>query len=1139
MSASRRIGLAGFRLSTHVVLMFLAVATARAEDNVKVEVVPQIQHSNFVTSVAVSPSGRHVVSGSADKTLRLWDVATGRLIRVIEGHALPVTAVAFSPDERSVASGSADKTLKLWDVATGKLVRSFEGHSDTVTSIAYSRDGRSLVSGSWDKTLRLWDVATGRLLHTFKGHANTVESVAFSPDGGSIVSGSADKTLRLWNVATGDLLLTLIGHSDTVNSVAYAPDGHSVVSGSGDHTIKFWDAATGNVLRTLDGHLLPVSSIAVSPDGRSVVSGSWDKTLKLWEASTGKLLRTFVGHSDTVNSVGFSPDGLGVYSGSLDRTIKQWDTGTGRLLRTFDGLSSLVECVAFSPDGRRVVSGGADNVLRLWDAGTGKLLQSFIGHSDLVTAIAYSPDGRGIISGSADKTLRLWDVATGNLLRTFVGHSDTINSVAYAPDGKSVVSGSDDHTIKLWDTATGGVLRTFVGHSDTVNSVAYAPDGRSVVSGSGDHTVKLWNATTGQLLRTFMGYWSYVASVAFSPDGRTVVSGNWDNTVRLWDVATGRLLRTFNGHSGAVTSVAFSPDGRNVASGSWDKTLRLWDVATGKPLQTYDGHSDVVNSIAYAPDGRSLVSGSADTTVRFWTRPSGLPILELLASRDGAWLALTPAGYYDLGGNGEDLLHLVYGTRVLSVGQTFDQLYRPDLVQAALNGDLDGRYTDAASKLNLETVLDSGPPPQLEHLADRDDRAGDTIRISLRITGTGGGVGNRIDWKVNGVGQGDPTPPALSSMEGSLASTVITQTLGLVPGRDNDIVVTAYNRAGIVASPALKIIVDKFGFASSRPPRMFVLALGVNNYRMTGYHLDYAAGDATSFARALEVVGRALVEVEPPSTLTNEQVTESGISSAFDKIADEAKPDDVFVLFLAGHGKSIGGKYYYLPQTIDFVAAQSVEKYGIGQDKWDAWLRKIPAQKSLIVIDTCDSAAFTASRGSDTARQTAMAQFQHATGRNIIAAARNAALEGFRDHGVLTYALLEALDIKAARGGDEEVRVGALASYVARRVPEITMTTEGVRQDPYLSLSGNDFPIGLRQPAVLEASGEAIPNEPTHVLIRAVLVRESPADDAKVIHELPANTLVRTIEFDGTWAIVARNGHKLGYVPLEALGRLQ
>ncbi|NCR78281.1 MAG: protein kinase [Microcystis aeruginosa K13-06] len=281
-------------------------------------------HSDWVKSVAYSPDGRYLASGSDDKTIKIWEVATGKELRTLTGHSSGVLSVVYSPDGRYLASGSADKTIKIWEVAKGKELRTLTGHSDRVRSVVYSPYGRYLASGSWDKTIKVWEVVTGTELRTLAGYSGWVWSVVYSPYGRYLASGSWDNTIKIWEVATGTELRTLTGHSGSIWSVAYSPDGRYLASGGDDDTIKIWEVATGKQLRTLTGHSDWVKSVAYSPDGRYLASGSGDKTIKIWEVATGKELRTL---TSGVESVVYSPDGRYLASGSGDKTIKIWRVG--------------------------------------------------------------------------------------------------------------------------------------------------------------------------------------------------------------------------------------------------------------------------------------------------------------------------------------------------------------------------------------------------------------------------------------------------------------------------------------------------------------------------------------------------------------------------------------------------------------------------------------------------------------------------------------------------------------------------------------------------------------------------------------------------------------------------------------------
>ena len=279
-----------------------------------------------VNSVAFSPDGKTLASGSRDATIKIWNVATGQEIRTLKGHSDWVHSVAFTPDGKTLASGSSDKTIKIWNVATGEEIRTLKAHSDRIFSVALSQDGRTLARGNFDGTIEIWNVATWQEIRTFKVDGVLVSSIALSQDGRTLAIGSvfSPMNIKILNVATGEEIRTLKGHSNTVFSVAFSPDGRTLASDSADKTIKIWNVATWQEIRTLKGLNDTFNSVAFSPDGRTLASGSIDKTIKIWNVTTGQLIRTLQGHSRWVSSVAFSPDGRTLASGSGDATIKIW-----------------------------------------------------------------------------------------------------------------------------------------------------------------------------------------------------------------------------------------------------------------------------------------------------------------------------------------------------------------------------------------------------------------------------------------------------------------------------------------------------------------------------------------------------------------------------------------------------------------------------------------------------------------------------------------------------------------------------------------------------------------------------------------------------------------------------------------------
>jgi WD40 repeat protein len=589
---------------------------------------PQVlSHPSQVYQVSFSPDGKTLASASSDKTVKLWDVVTGKKLKTLNGHPDGFNRVSFSPDGKTLASASSDKTVKLWEVGTGKELKTLNGHQSLVFSVSFSPDGKTLASASSDKTVKLWDVGTGKELKTLKGHQDMVWSVSYSPDGKTLASASFDGTVKLWDVATGKELKTLKGHQDRVWGVSFSPDGKTLASASQDATVKLWDMATGKELKTLNEHRDWVISVSFSPDGKTLASASSDKTVKLWDVGTSKELKTLKGHQDQVNSVSFSPDGKTLASGSADKTVRiwavkalwdnLWDNGKEPpISQPLLGHEAPVWAVAFSPDGNQIVSGGKDRTLRLWDGNTGKATKTLQGYTG--EALAYSPDGKYIIGDGYRR-----DAQTGEVIGKPWKWQGNMNfrAMAFSPDGERVVvmTSYDDRTLRIQDFLTGRAIATLSGHTDWVLSVAFSPDGKRIVSGSADKTLRIWDAETGKAIRTLSGHTDAVWSFAFSPDGKRIVSGSTDKTLRIWDAETGKAIRTLQGHTDVVGSVAFSPDDKRIASGSDDKTLRLWDVETGKAIgKPLKGHTGEVISVAFSPDGKRIVSGSNDKTLRIW-----------------------------------------------------------------------------------------------------------------------------------------------------------------------------------------------------------------------------------------------------------------------------------------------------------------------------------------------------------------------------------------------------------------------------------------------------------------------------------------------------------------------------------------
>lgn len=581
-----------------------------------------LESDKWVYAVASSADFTRALSGGTDSKVRIWDVESGRCLRILLGHTKSVSVVAVSADFSQAVSGSFDKTIRVWDLRSGQCLRVLEGHCDAINAMAISADFSLGVSGSFDKTIRVWDLRRGQCLRVMEGHTDVVSALAASPDFSLVLSGSWDNTLRLWDVRSGRCVRLLECHEDSVFAVALSAD-FSLALFSVNKNLWVWDIRRWHRLGVLSGHSMNVVAVAASADFSLALSGSMDATVRLWDVRTGKCTGVLAGHALSVQSVAASADFSTALSGSADKTLRIWDLKRGQRERAVSVHRGLVRALAASSDFSLLLSGGADKTLRLWDLETGKCQRVMEGHEELVSAVATSSDFSQAISASFDATLRLWDVQSGQCLRVLEGHQAEIDTLAASSDFSLALSASFDKTLRLWDVQSGKCLRVLEGHGDSIWKVAVSLDFSLALSSSNDSTLRMWDLKSGQCLRVMEGHNEMVGVIAASADFSLALSGSVDQALRLWDLRIGRCLQVLAGHKGPVSVVAANADFSLALSGSDDSTLRLWDLKSGQCLQVLEGHGSLVRAVVASKDFSRVVTGSQDKTVRLWDLEKG------------------------------------------------------------------------------------------------------------------------------------------------------------------------------------------------------------------------------------------------------------------------------------------------------------------------------------------------------------------------------------------------------------------------------------------------------------------------------------------------------------------------------------
>lgn len=576
-------------------------------------------HPGGVGSVAWSPDGAYIVSGSDDEIARIWRADGMQDAVLLRGHSGAVTSAAWSPDGTRIVTTSADETARIWSPDGTGVSAPLRGHSGSLSSAAWSPDGMRIVTASADGTARIWSADGSTSAIALRGHAGAVTSVAWSPDGAHIVTASDDGTARVWN-ADGSGEPIVLRHEAPVLAVAWSPDSTRIVTGAADKSAYVW-RSDGTKLTVLEGHADSVTSVAWSPDASHILTASTDNTARVWHSeASGREATVLEGHSDSLTCAAWSPDGKRIATASADHTARVWnDDGSGSLT-IFKGHANSVTFAAWSPDGTRIITASADKTARMWDAQAAEHpILTYEGHADSVTSVAWSPDGTRIATTSADRTAWIWpaDRAEDPLL-VLVGHAASVTSAAWSPDGTRIATASADKTARVWAADGSGDPLALRGHTNAVTAVVWSPDGTRIATASADRTARVWSADASGNFVPLEGHSDSVTAIDWSPDGTRILTASADKTARVWLLDGSQDSTVFKGHSDRVTGAAWGPLGKRIATASWDKTAQVWNVdGSGQPL-ILEGHPGFVSSVAWSPSGERIVTASADNTARAW-----------------------------------------------------------------------------------------------------------------------------------------------------------------------------------------------------------------------------------------------------------------------------------------------------------------------------------------------------------------------------------------------------------------------------------------------------------------------------------------------------------------------------------------
>jgi WD40 repeat protein len=1051
------------------------------------QTVIQMGHELAVVAVDVSPDSNFVATASKDKSIKLWEMNSGRELRSFLGHEMSVTSLRFSPDGKMLLSGSHDKTVRLWDVLTGKQIHSISGN-DGITDVAFDPKMKFFISGGYGSrgdgdSATVYDLKTKQVLRRVsvnadKGRGHGI-SLAISADGKWVGFGQDNRLVEIYNTTKWEKVHTFqyeegwCGGCSTY--LTFSPDNRSVYMDSYKGPLKKYDLASGKLLLTYEQKTEDLTGVAISPDGK-LLARATEKNVSIFNETDGKVLYSVdANEKNEFHKITFTRDGGRLMITSDNNTAFAWNfsakkndvTLTGYLnSRDRGGLnydpnfywqSAIAKYVRYknslliSNDGKSLIKGKFGTKVKQWDIASGKSVMEFVGHKKGVLCYDLSADGKKLLTGGGDGAIILWDMLTGDSLKVIRSYREPIFDIQFNSDESMAATTSWDATMKFHDLSTGKLLTYIEFEQFAAYDILLHPNDLYLFAARLDNSLQLYEIDTRTVVRNFIGHTGIVSSIQLSPDNQSLMSTSWDGSIRLWDITSGLMTKKLK-VGGQVYCAIYSPDGKYIYSGSSDRLIRIWDVATSKVVKTFQGHDAEITSLLFSPDGKMLISHSVDGVTKFWDLASGQEFFEHIHLGENDWMVKNPEGYFHGTDHARKYIHFVSGMKSYSVDQFFNDFYRPDLLPKIFQN-----RGGASDMKGIQGKLNSSPPPtvKIAVLPMSEGKA----EVAIRIVDNGSGAESL---KLYHNGKNIPLLyDQLKMPKGKGESSTYRHPVDLVGGV-NTFSATANNKDRMESDAPTAEIFSEY---ASKTSTCHVLAVGINQYKNPRMSLNYAKPDADSFSKIMDAKGGNLFKSIELHTLYDDQATRNNILAKMDELAGKIHPEDVFIFYYAGHGSMVENQFYFIPtETLRLYDVQTLHKEAIEAVMLQDKFKNIKALKQLIIMDACQSGGsveLLANRGAS--EEKAIAQLSRSAGIHVMASAGSeqfAAEFTELGHGLFTYVLIRALQGEAdGAPKDGKVTIYELKSFIDDQVPEMTRKLKGKPQYPYTFSRGQDFPV--------------------------------------------------------------------------------
>jgi len=587
------------------------------------ELLTVTESQDAVASVTISPDGTLVATTSPSGLTQTWDLASGTLRTTFEDTASwPTSPPRFSPKGARLVMAGGDDSVRVWDVASGKLVYRLAGHTAKAAYAEFARDNTQIISYALDGTTSLWDASTGVMAGTVRSDTSAALGKAiFSPDAMAFATVSDSGAIRVWNRKDLSERFRYAG----ANAV-FSEDGRLLATTeSGD--VSILDAMSGTRLQQLKGEG-DIRKLRFSRDASRLLSAGTDGRACLWDVRTGDLVREYM-HGAPIEEASFAREESIVIACGRDNTFSAWEARTGLLLNRMSGRGRFLWMADFGLDGNRMVTTTSEPFFQIWNPlyQTGRRLLNY-GPACAYLAVS---EKTNVAATFRPNGLELATLDGTGKPVVYARHPSMLfgggERAAFSSDGTRMAAIIDPYVPMVWNMQEQDFVQ-LIGHRGALWDVAFDSSGEQVATASQDTTACIWDARSGKLLIQLDGHEQEVKSAEFSPDGQCVITASSDRTARVWDAQSGACLHVLKGHSAAVNDCVFTADETRVLTASDDGTVREWDVRSGNMLRTLGGHGGAVHEVSLGAD-YTILTSSWDGTTRLWDR-TGMESLAVL-----------------------------------------------------------------------------------------------------------------------------------------------------------------------------------------------------------------------------------------------------------------------------------------------------------------------------------------------------------------------------------------------------------------------------------------------------------------------------------------------------------------------------